>query len=329
MIAAAVLFVVSALMTSSATSDLLQAWATHQIVAVTEGHRLVQDKAFLRELIATPEFPKTVNDIVVEFGTARYQDVLDRYIQGDDVPMSDLRKVWGDTTVVNGVWDAPVYQEFFAAVRERNKGLPKPSRLRVLACDPPIDWNHISTLAEAAPSLDRDGFCSGLVEREVLDRHHKALLVMGDGHIARRTLAGTAARNTVTLIEAKHPDSVFVIFAYFGQFKDLEKRLNNGPIPALIPLAQAWPGDLLAVPARPPTRMRVGPGAPPKTETLDVTHPPRLRESGDALLYLGAKETLTRSVPDAGHWTPEELSELDRRNQILFGQPLDRGVLFK
>jgi hypothetical protein len=60
-----------------------------------------------------------------------------------------------------------------------------------------------------------------------------------------------------------------------------------------------------------------------------VAHPPRFREVADALLYLGAKETLTRSVPEAGHWSPDELSELDRRNQVLFGQPLDRGVLFK
>jgi hypothetical protein len=316
---------------SSATSDVLQVWAKRQIVAVAEGHRVVQDKQFLRELIATPAFPKTVSDIVVEFGTSRYQAVLDRYIQGADVTARELRKVWGDTTVVNGLWDAPVYQEFFAAVRERNRSLPKSSRVRVLACDPPIDWSHVSTLADAAPSLDRDAFCAALVEREVIARNHRALLVMGDGHVARRNVAGNATRNTVSLIEAKHPDSVFVIVTYLGQYREsaaIEDRLNNGPIPSLVSLSDAWPGDLLAVPPQAPTRTRVG-GGQATTETLVVAHPPRFREVADALLYLGAKETLTRSVPEAGHWSPDELSELDRRNQVLFGQPLDRGVLFK
>jgi hypothetical protein len=316
---------------SSSTSDVLRLWARRQIVAVAEGHRVVQDKQFLRELITTPEFPKTVSDIVVEFGTSRYQAVLDRYIQGDDVPARELRKVWGDTTIVNGLWDAPVYQDFFAAVRERNRSLPKSSRIRVLACDPPIDWSHVATLADAAPSLDRDTYCAALVEREVIARSHRALLVMGDGHLARRNVLGNATRNTVSLIEAKHPDSVFVIVTYLGQYREsaaIEDRLNKGPIPSLVSLSDSWPGDLLAVLPRAPTATRVGPGQA-TTETVVVAHPPRFREVGDALLYLGAKTTLTRSVPESGHWSPDELSELDRRHQVLFGQPLDRGELFK
>jgi hypothetical protein len=317
---------------SSATNDVLQVWTKRQIVAMAEGHRIVQDKQFLRELIATPAFPQTVRDIVVEFASSRYQAVLDQYIQGADVPERDLRRVWGDTTVVSGVWDAPIYQEFFAAVRERNKFLPNGSRVRVLACDPPIDWSHVSTIAEAAPSLDRDTYCAALVEREVIARNHRALLLMGEGHVARRNGVGNATKNTVGLIEAKHQNSVFVIVTYLGQYREsaaIEDRLSNGPIPALVSLSDAWPGDLLAAPPRALTRTRVGPGQPPTTETVAVAHPPRFREIADALLYLGPKETLTRSAPEAGHWSPDELDELDRRNQILFGQSLDRSVLFK
>lgn len=37
---------------------------------------------------------KVVNDIVVEFGNSLYQDVMDRYVRGEDVRYSTLRQVW-------------------------------------------------------------------------------------------------------------------------------------------------------------------------------------------------------------------------------------------
>jgi hypothetical protein len=45
-----------------------------------------------------------VNDIVVEFGDAGYQGIIDRYIAGRDVPYDDLRHVWEDTTMPNTVF---------------------------------------------------------------------------------------------------------------------------------------------------------------------------------------------------------------------------------
>ena len=50
------------------------------------------------KLIRNPEFPQKVNDIVIEFGNPRYQGVLDRFVDGDDVPYAEVSKVWLDTT---------------------------------------------------------------------------------------------------------------------------------------------------------------------------------------------------------------------------------------
>jgi hypothetical protein len=313
----------------SAIEEVLEAWNHHQIVAIAEVHRVVEDKRFLAQLIAHPGFSKVVTDIVIEFGTSRHQATLDRYMNGDDVPLDELRKVWADTTVVNGLWDAPIYAEFLAAVRKSNAALPRARQVRVLACDPPIDWARVSKIADAAGYLDRDGHCTALVEREVIARRRRALLIMGDAHVARRTVAGRTATNTVTGIESKHPGSTFVVLTYFGQFSEsptIEARLNAGSVPALF--SESWLGDLLAVPPKAPTRTRVG-GGKVVAETVEVTHPPRFREVGDALLYLGPKAALTRSVPEAGRWTAEDLNELDRRHQILFGTPLDRNIPFR
>ena len=314
-----------------AIDQLLDAWKSHRIVAIAEVHRGVEDKRFLAQLVGHPGFSKIVDDVVIEFGTARYQSTLDRYINGDEVPLEEVRKVWADTTVVNGLWDAPIYAEFLAAVRDSNKRLPKARRVRVLACDPPIDWTRVASIADAKPNLDREGHCTALIEREVIARRRRALMIMGDSHVVRTTITGQKAANTVTRIESRQPGSTFVVLTYYGQFKEspaIEARLDAGAVPAFVPFSEAWLGDLPAVLPQKPTRTRVG-GGNEVSETVEVVRQFTFRDIGDALLYLGPKTALTRSVPDPSRWTAEDLTELDRRHQILFGKPLDRNLLFK
>ena len=122
-----------------------------------------------------------------------------------------------------------------------------------------------------------------------------------------------------------------MVLTYLGQYKDsvlIEERLAAAPVPALMPLAGTWLGALPNVPPRPPTRTRVG-GGQAKTEVVAVTNPSRLEEVGDALLYVGPKAGLTRSRPSIERFSPEQLRELERRHQILFGLPLDRQVLLQ
>ena len=314
----------------NAVQGLLDAFERHSIVAVAETHRLEQDKQFLLTLIATPGFPAKVNDIVIEFGNARFQHILDRYIAGANVQAGQLRHVWADTTVVNGLWDAPVYEGFLAAVRNRNRALPKGRRLRVVACDPPIDWSQVKTVADAAPYLNRDSFCATVIEREVLGKHRRALVVMGDSRVSRRHISGRPADNAITLVERNHPGSVFVALTYVGQYQAspiIEERFGSDS-PSLFRLAGTSLGALLAVPPKPPTRTRVG-GGQSISETVTVTDPPRLEEVADALLYLGPKANLTRSRPAPERFTPEDLRELERRHQVLFGLPLKRETLFQ
>jgi len=49
-------------------------------------------------LVRDPVFPLKVNDIAVECGNSLYQPILDRYIAGDGVPLSEARRIWRDTT---------------------------------------------------------------------------------------------------------------------------------------------------------------------------------------------------------------------------------------
>lgn len=315
---------------TQAIDEILTAWRQHRIVAVSEVHRVAQPMEFFLELIRNPGFANVVNDVAIEFGNALHQSVLDRYIDGEPVAPAELRRVWADTTVVNGLWEAPMYERFLTGIRERNRRLPKPGKVRVLACDPPIDWSRVQAIGDAAPHLRRDSFCAALLEREVYNKGRRALVIMGDAHVARRHMTGRALHNVVTMIEEKHPGSVFTVLTWHGELKDkasIEQKLSEAQAPSVTRTHGTWLGALLALPLKAPTRTRVG-GGQAVAEAVTPDNPPTLDQVTDALLYLGPSATLTRSAPTADHFSAEELRELERRHRIVFGLPLDRNALF-
>jgi erythromycin esterase-like protein len=78
---------------------VLEAFQAHPVVALGEGgHGNEQTHRFRLALIRDPRFAATVNDIVVESGSARYQAVMDRFVSGENVPYDLLEHVWQDTT---------------------------------------------------------------------------------------------------------------------------------------------------------------------------------------------------------------------------------------
>jgi len=164
---------------------IIDAFRTHDIVALGEGrHNNDQGYAFRLALIRDPRFAAAVNDIVVESGSAAHQDVMDRYIRGEPVANNELRLAWQDTTVADGPWDVPMYEEFFTAIRTLNASLPAERKLRVLLGD---------------ISSRRDAFPVELIQREVLAKQRRALVIYGDMHFARRPLGSNIVTRLVDM----------------------------------------------------------------------------------------------------------------------------------
>jgi len=166
--------------------DVLDALRAHRVVGLGDIHGNERVHALRMALVRDPRFLGMVNDIVVEFGTARYQDLMDRFIRGEDVPPAALRRVWQDTTQPEYEWDLPVYEEFFRAVRKVNESLPREKKLRVLLGDPPMDWSAVRTLDDLRKQMgDRDAHAAEVIRREVLASNHGALVIYGNEHLAR------------------------------------------------------------------------------------------------------------------------------------------------
>jgi hypothetical protein len=124
---------------------------------------------FYLDLIRNPAFPGKVNDIAVECGNSLYQPILDRYIAGQDVPLTEVRQVWRNTTQPTCGFST-FYERLFPLVRRINQKLPPAKKLRVLACDPPIDWSKVHSPQDRIPFMDRDASIAKVMKNEVLSK---------------------------------------------------------------------------------------------------------------------------------------------------------------
>src|SRR5687767_7020537 len=154
---------------------ILSAWDKFDVVCLGEDHGSKNDSDLRITLVEHPDFIRKVNVIMVEFANSERQAVLDRLVlEGQDIPLEDLRKVWiGSSSTY--VWDSPIYEAFLRTVRKVNLALPRNQRVRVLAGD-----NFQVT--------NRGRLIREMVSREILDKGLKGLTIYGAGHCEQRAM---------------------------------------------------------------------------------------------------------------------------------------------
>jgi hypothetical protein len=278
---------------------ILEAFKTHPITALgnIEFSGNEQCHAFQLSLIRDPRFASAVNDIVVEFGNAKYQDVVDRFVRGEDVPYDSLRHIWQDTTQVEFIWDLPIYEDFFRAVRTVNASLPPNRHLRVLLGDPPIDWATVHSREDLDKfASQRDTYTVDVIRREVLAKKHHALLIFGTQHLLRKnTVLGAAdegARGIVGLLEKDGTAAVFTVMPEVRRdLIALQPDIASWPKPSLATVRGTVLGALLWDPN--PQRRAV-----------------RVEDQIDAILYLGPSSSMTMSRLSPGLCADQKYMEM-------------------
>jgi hypothetical protein len=219
----------------NAVAAILDAFRTHSVVALDEEHTDERAHSFRLALIREPRFPLVVNDIVVEFGNSLHQNVLDRFVAGEQVADDTLRRIWQDTTQAHTIWDRPIYEEFFRAVRTVNAALPSGRRLRVLLGDPPIDWTKVSTPQELRnASAGRGSHPVDVIRREVMAKQRRALVVYGAIHLWRRNPLQPGP-NLIERLEKETRTSAFVVVTHpFVNIRSLGVDPASWPVPSVV-----------------------------------------------------------------------------------------------
>jgi len=304
---------------------IIEAFGTHEIVALSDAHGNRQSQLYLESLVRDPRFPTVANDIVWESGNARYQDRVDRFVRGEAIAEAALREVWTETTIANEI---PVDESFFRTVREVNAKLPRERQLRVLLGDPPIDWSTVKTRDDHASWLAmRAAHPAALVQVEVLAKRRRALVVYGQLHFQRRNLMTNVvmddwrAQTIVSLLERSTPARIFTVWQFSDELSKVQDDVATWPAPSIARVRGTRLGaaDMTQLT---PTRSRIGmrdgrPVSIPEAEWRMLA----IEDQLDAVLYLGRQSTMTTTAPSGARCTEPGYLEERLRRIALTGIP--------
>jgi hypothetical protein len=278
---------------------IVNAFSTHDLVAVADPHGNVQMQQFLLSLVRDPRFAAAASDIVIETLSARYQDVIDRFVRGDDVPPAMLRRAGEDHSVPTSMGFQG--EELLRAVRAVNGSLTGRT-LRVIAGDPPIDWDNITSEADHRRWIElRDSYPADLIRRQVLDRGRRALVIYGQLHLQRRHISSNydmsswEAQTIVSLLERDARARIFTVWTVLDRSIAPPAEVASWPAPRLAILQGTTLGamDFGALSAG------VGGGRFTVTDKGFVPipkqdwKPMRMEDQFTALLYLGPPPSMT------------------------------------
>jgi hypothetical protein len=331
----------------TAVDGVLDLFKESQVVALGDFHGLAQEEAFYNVLVSDPRFAEQVGNVVVEFGGSAAQDIIDRYVNGKDVPFTELRQVW---TEVVGWIPGPFalgYVNFFANVRAVNLKLPAEHRIRVWLGDPKIDWTRINSFRDVQPILARrDENVASIIVDEVLKKHKKTLLIMGTAHLVRMA-SGPGVIPTPPNVVAKVDEAYANAVAVVSPFTGYIEPVCNAKVVAW---AKDWPVPAVAGPIegtslKPELQLQgcnylspeeaeqmkkmfapiqwLGPGKPPDMVSSQIDM--RSGVKSDAILYLGPPDTLTESPWEPSiYLDPDYFKEMNRRAEccVPIGSPL-------
>jgi hypothetical protein len=220
-----------------AVAAILDAFVTHDVVMLPDPHGRQQMQGFVLSVIRDRRFAGLAQDVVVEGGSARYQDIVDKFVRGDAVDEQALRRAWDDTTVPNAI--GPETEELVRAVRQVNSAAPAERQLRVLLGDPPIDWDNITSRDDLFRWVElRDTYPADLIRRQVLERGRKALVLYGQMHAQRRQalsnydMSARQSQTVASLLVADNNTRVFNVWAFFDS-EFVPDGVSSWPVPSL------------------------------------------------------------------------------------------------
>jgi hypothetical protein len=305
----------------------------YPIVCLAEGgHQAKEPHQFLRRVLSDKTIIKTVDVVIVEFAATRHQAVLDAYIRGEDVPFSELSRVWRDTgQSPHAPWDSPLYHELLKTIRQGNLALSPDERVRVVAGDPPIDWERVKTREDYSKSrIRRDPFVASLAMEQALHMGKRVLIIFGGAHLPRVPVGPEGEqRNSLTwYILKEHPDAVRVISFLNPENLGIYDRIDELVQDKIYVTANHWTGAINAELVFPEIYSLVTDAETGQQswQQIPLYSGYLVRDLFDALIYIGPSSDWSYVRGSFDQERDEEyLKELNRRSLLRFGRALDHG----
>ncbi len=296
---------------------ILAAFDKYEVVAMPEDHGLKDLDDFIFALVRNPTFPDRVNDVVVECGNPLYQPLLDRYIAGEDVPLVDVRRVWrnADQPICGG-WGFGFFEQLYPLLRAINQKLPPGKRIRALAGGLPIDWEQIKGFDDILKLGPRDAGIASVMEKEVLAKRRKALMLFGDFHLFHMN---DVSASGVSMYEKNYPNVTFVVSDLFAADAEVLAAFADLSSPSLVRMKGTRIGAL-DLSHFLPSATRID----EKDCTVHNAFPKQLQrpmeDLADAVLFLGVPDlAMKEQFPAYIALDAAYMAEVRRRESLLPG----------
>ena len=221
--------VASAHSTTEPIPAIARQFDNHAVIQLGEYHRSLQIHSFIQQMLHDPRFICRADDVVVEFGNSRLQNLADIYTSGGTLTEREIASMYRETSVPL-TWNTPVYRAVYDTVREINRTHLCKHKVRLVLGDGPLDWSKVRTAKDLEAFADRDTAMADTVEREVIAKHHHAFLITGEFHAEKKTNDEADGLRTAQIIEKRHPGSLFVIVTVPSP--DAAAALRMGPAPS-------------------------------------------------------------------------------------------------
>ncbi|HEY0740306.1 MAG TPA: hypothetical protein VGD40_02555 [Chryseosolibacter sp.] len=308
-----------------ASKSIINAFGTYQVAGLAEIHYNVETWKLIQQIIKDNQEAQAFRVFAFEGGNSLYQATMDDYVNGGDVSVQELKKVWRNNTLINTTYDAPVYLEFINSIRQANEKLAPGKKFRIILLDPPIDWATVtSDIQFKSFQAQRVNSMIEIIEKEVYAKNEKVLFIAGSNHTSR-SLPTAPVPSALSSLEERHPGTTLSIGVYNGfgvddnELSEIEANFQGWPLNSIVLLEGSAVGE---IPAATNTRMKGSGGT-----LVDPFNGAPLKSVHDALVFVGNRNSLTVSDP-ATAICGSAADDIAWRNEIIRRQELVKRLPF-
>lgn len=302
----------------NAEDYIIEAFKNCNIIGLGEGgHGLENSHEFFRKMFDNKKIQETIDIVIVEFVNADYQNILDKYIFGEEVDANDLRKSLEESTQPGRQGELSIYFELLKKIRNVNKTLTQNKKIRVLAGDPSIDWNIIHNLEEYKKQVGyrRETFPAELAIEFGINHAKKVLVIYSEFHLTKVTdnKFDPNYPSITSTVNKNHSSTIMTIGTIYSESLLSEHCFKQCPLYSVIDLAN---DDLGNLPAHKMSSESIYNIYKDDKEVI-AFEGYKIKELFDALLYVGQYDSLKRSPMPEPDFDNDYWDELNRRRNIV------------
>lgn len=305
---------------------IMKALTQYTITIIGETHNRPRYWAFNSSLVADPDFAKHVGTIYMEF-PSNHQSNIDVFLAQTTCEKELVIQMLRDFFELG--WPCKPTLEFFVAVWQVNQQLPSDKKLRIRLVDMQRPWEKIQKREDwRRYNVDRDNYMAENIIHDIQshpDEKRNGLFIVGIGHTALdfdlSFFGGYPLKTSGWYLQQKlGAENVYAIMQHrcvMTNKGDVNGRLQLG----LFDSAFSKLGDkpIAFTLEQGPFGEQMYDGEPDKSVWS------KFRDGFNAFLYLGPLETEIVSPLIEGFYSKEFMPEIDRRYQLMYGEPLHRS----